>query len=73
MNSYHDFGVRPEDLGADLRVAATSPDGWVEAVAHPRCPQWGIMWHPERAPADARDAALLRALFEGDTHRGSSA
>jgi putative glutamine amidotransferase len=63
VNSYHGWGLRPADLGAVLRVAALSPDGSVEAVRHPELPRAAIMWHPERAPHDARDAALVRGFF----------
>jgi putative glutamine amidotransferase len=63
VNSFHDFGLRPDDLAGPLRATATASDGTVEAVAHEERPQWGIMWHPERAPHDRRDGQILRALF----------
>ena len=63
VNSFHGFGLRPEDLGGALRHVASAADGTVEAVAHDKLPQWGIMWHPERAPHDPRDLELLRAAF----------
>ena len=66
VNSYHGFGLRPEDLGPTLQVMATAPDGTVEAVAHPSLRQWGIMWHPERAPFHTRDADLIRACFSSE-------
>lgn len=65
VNSFHDFGVRREDVGSELRVVATAPDGSVEAVAHTRHRQWGVMWHPERDPVDPRDGELIRALLGG--------
>ena len=52
-----------EDLPDDVRPVAMAPDGTVEAVEHVDLPQWGIMWHPERDPFDARDAAILGARF----------
>ncbi len=64
VNSFHNFGVREDDIGQHLQVLATAPDGTVEAVRHRRLPQWGILWHPERPPRDPRDLDLLRALFE---------
>jgi putative glutamine amidotransferase len=64
VNSYHDWGVRSADIGDVLRIAALAPDGSVEALRHPSLPQAAIMWHPERAPADERDAALIRGFFE---------
>jgi putative glutamine amidotransferase len=65
VNSFHRFGIAPDGLGCELEPVAFAPDGTVEAAAHRRLPQWGIMWHPERTPRDARDAAILRALFAG--------
>jgi N5-(cytidine 5'-diphosphoramidyl)-L-glutamine hydrolase len=62
VNSFHDWGVA--DPGT-LTVLARSDDGRVEAAAHRDRPQVGIMWHPERAPTDPVDLALLRALVEG--------
>ncbi len=64
VNSFHDYGVVSIDrLGPQLRPVAVAFDGSVEAVAHRALPQWGIMWHPERAPKDPRDAALIKTFF----------
>ena len=63
VNSYHDFALDADSLGGDLDPVARAADGSVEAVVHRHLPIWGIMWHPEREPRDARDAALLRAFF----------
>jgi len=63
VNSFHDWGVRAEDVGSVLRIAALAPDGSVEALRHPELPQAAIMWHPERGPTDPRDAALLARFF----------
>ena len=63
VNSFHDWGVRPDGVGPILAVLATAPDGTVEAVAHRTLPQVGIMWHPERAEPDPMDRALLRTLI----------
>jgi len=65
VNSFHDFGIDEEMIRSPLCVVATAPDGCVEAVAHATLPQWGIMWHPERLPCDARDGHLIRTLFAG--------
>jgi putative glutamine amidotransferase len=62
VNSFHDWGIRPEELG-DLVPLAHAPDGTVEAACHPTRPQVGIMWHPERDPADDADRELIRALL----------
>lgn len=63
VNSFHAYGIHLHDVGSDLEILATASDGSVEAVAHKRVPQWGIMWHPERAPHDPRDMQLLNAIF----------
>lgn len=65
VNSYHDFGVKKNDVGSDLTVVAVSSDGVVEAIAHKKFPQMAIMWHPERMnPVDARDTALIKKIFK---------
>jgi len=48
VNSYHNYGITRNTLGAGLEVLATSSDGVIEAVAHDQYPIVGIMWHPER-------------------------
>ena len=65
VNSYHDWGILKEGLCADLQIAATAPNQTVEAVVHKKYPQMGIMWHPERVPADERDVQLIHELFAG--------
>jgi putative glutamine amidotransferase len=64
VNSFHDWGVAPSGVPDDLTPAATAPDGTVEAVVHRDLPQVGVMWHPERAPADPADRAVLAALLD---------
>lgn len=64
VNSFHNFGVHEDHLGPDLQSAAVAPDGSVEAIAHKSLQLWGIMWHPERPPYNARDVELLQALFK---------
>lgn len=63
VNSFHDYGIRSEDLGVDLLPLAIAPDGSVEAVRHRTLRQCGVMWHPERDPRDDRDVDLVRAFF----------
>jgi len=64
VSSFHRFAVARDGLaGADLIAAAWAPDGSVEALVHRRLPQWGIMWHPERGPADERDRLVFERLF----------
>ena len=64
VNSYHGWGAWPGDVGDVLRIAAVASDGSVEALRHPDLAQAAVMWHPERAPCDARDAALVGKFFE---------
>lgn len=50
-------------LGAGLRVAATAPDGVIEAVTHESAPATGVQWHPEHPEvARAHLAPLLLRL-----------
>lgn len=63
VNSFHEFVFGPEGVPVELAAAANAPDGTVEAVAHRKLAQWGIMWHPEREPFDAADHDILRTLF----------
>ena len=63
VNSFHDWGIGPDAVGAALEVLATASDGSVEAVAHRTLAQVGIMWHPERAEPDPADRELLAVLL----------
>ena len=63
VNSFHDWGIAADAVGATLEVLATASDGSVEAVAHRTLPQVGIMWHPERADRDPTDRELLTVLL----------
>jgi putative glutamine amidotransferase len=65
VNSRHHQGLRKENLGAGLTVAAVSPDGWVEAIqstAH----RWvaGVQWHPERTEMVGESGPLFRAFID---------
>jgi gamma-glutamyl-gamma-aminobutyrate hydrolase PuuD len=64
VNSFHNFGIAPDRLGAELITVATALDGTVEAVVHHKLRQWGIMWHPERPPYDQNDLTLIKELFK---------
>lgn len=65
VNSFHDWGVAHAGVPDALGILAVAPDDTVEAVTHVELAQVGIMWHPERAPADPTDRALLQALLGG--------
>jgi putative glutamine amidotransferase len=59
VNSHHNEGVKT--LGEGLQVAATAPDGLIEAVEvvnHPFA--LGVQWHPEFLLSEAD-----RAIFDG--------
>jgi putative glutamine amidotransferase len=66
VNTSHHQSIR--DVGHGLRVAATAPDGVIEAVEHEPHKHWvvAVQWHPERplqeTQGDALSAALFRAL-----------
>lgn len=49
-----------DTLGDSLEVAATAPDGVIEAVRHREAPVLGVQWHPEDAgsPHGQLDALL---------------
>lgn len=49
VNSYHGWGVPPDQLAEDLEPLATDLDGNIEAFTHRQKKILGIMWHPERA------------------------
>jgi putative glutamine amidotransferase len=66
VNSRHHQAVLPGMLAADLRVAAYSPDGVVEAAESIRH-SWvvGVQWHPERREPDhAGFAERSRLIFQ---------
>ena len=57
VHSAHHQAV--DRLGEGLRVAATAPDGTVEAIEHEEAPLWGVQWHPEDPAADAQPLLVL--------------
>ena len=65
VNSRHHQAVLPATLAPDLRVAAVSPDGLIEAVESAKH-TWvvGVQWHPERLePNHPGFADRSRSLF----------
>lgn len=48
VNSFHNHGIKSKNLGRNLKILATSKDGFVESLCHATHPWLGIMWHPER-------------------------
>jgi putative glutamine amidotransferase len=66
VNSRHHQAVLPETLAPGLAVAATSPDGLIEATESERH-AWviGVQWHPERLePEHPAFAPMCLPLFE---------
>lgn len=64
VNSAHHQSVR--QVGANLRIAATAPDGVVEAI-EATDPNWfcvGVQWHPEAPSASALDMQLFEAFLQ---------
>lgn len=71
VNSFHHQAVGR--LAPGLRVAATSPDGVVEAVEGEGCFTVGIQWHPEReGNPEALGAGLFAALVDAAVRRGAN-
>lgn len=67
VNSWHHQAVDRAGLGKDLKIAASSPDGVVEATetTDPTRFLIGVQWHPEKLmPDDKRQAKLLKAFVE---------
>ena len=64
VNSFHNFGIKKEDLSENLVILGEAFDNSVEAIRHKTKNQWGIMWHPERFPKSPWDFSLLSNLFK---------
>ena len=63
VNSFHDWARRAGRHRTRLRpVRASRPTARSRPRATATLPQVGVMWHPERAPEDADDLDLIRAL-----------
>ncbi len=65
VNSYHQYGIPPDQLAPELKVLACCPeDGSVEAARARGLPWLGIMWHPEReAVPHSEDLDIFRRHF----------
>ncbi len=63
-NSYHNQGVRREDLAKDISPFAEFSDlDLVEGIYHRGYPIAGIQWHPERPDAPAELDRVLMQCF----------
>lgn len=64
VNSYHNWAIKPEELGADMEPLGFSNDGLVEYAKHIQLPMRAIMWHPERANQDSEIGfKIIKELF----------
>lgn len=60
VNSFHDHGVKIEQLASTLRSFAVSDDSIVEGLIHPDLPIIAVQWHPERnSPVSEIDHKLF--------------
>lgn len=64
VNSFHNWGAEPSAIPDRWELAASAPDGTVEAIVHSTLPQVALMWHPERGETNADDVALIKQLIE---------
>ncbi len=67
VNSFHQHGVRREDLATGLEPLAVTADGWVEGFSHRSLRAGAVQWHPERNPLpDPADVDLMRKALGFD-------
>ncbi len=63
VNSFHNFGVRRDDVPSVLLPFALSED-WVEGFRYPSGFVTAVMWHPERErPFTDSDRRIIRWAF----------
>ncbi len=48
VNSFHDWGIKEDQLASELTPFAVSEDGFIEGVFSMNLPLLGLQWHPER-------------------------
>jgi N5-(cytidine 5'-diphosphoramidyl)-L-glutamine hydrolase len=64
VNSYHQWGIRSEDMAGSLVGFAYDGNGWVEAALGRSVKMLGTMWHPEREePLQSFDIHMVRRFF----------
>lgn len=62
VNSFHKQAVKK--LGKDLRIAAISSDGIIEAIQHTSLPIYAVQWHPELSyNFDENSKKLIRFCY----------
>jgi N5-(cytidine 5'-diphosphoramidyl)-L-glutamine hydrolase len=66
VNTFHETGIRAQELAPELLAVGTAPDCSIEAAVH-RNESWlGVMWHPERAMPQGADGMAAVAAFLRD-------
>ncbi len=73
VNSYHHQGVRK--LAPNFKVAATAPDGLIEAFEGKDHSWWvtGVQWHPENEGHISLDMQLIEAFVEAAAKKSGPA
>lgn len=65
VNSYHNQGLRVNELSPKLKVFAQTSNGIIEGIYHPSLPIVGIQWHPERkSPEEEFNKKIIQAFIE---------
>ncbi|PIN73366.1 hypothetical protein COV20_04000 [Candidatus Woesearchaeota archaeon CG10_big_fil_rev_8_21_14_0_10_45_16] len=68
VNSFHNYGIRINDLGNGLKpFAITEDEKTVEGFYHSSRPIAGIVWHPERqSPDPVFNEKIMKAFVSGE-------
>jgi putative glutamine amidotransferase len=71
VNSYHHQAVK--DVAPGFRVAATAPDGVIEAIESESEEWWamGVQWHPHSETASKLDLQIFEAFVQACAKRDS--
>lgn len=66
VNSYHNQGLRKEELSPQLQAFAVAGEV-IEGFYHHNLPIVGVQWHPERkSPDEMFNEKLIKAFVKGD-------
>jgi putative glutamine amidotransferase len=63
VNSYHNWGIKEDQLASKLTAIARDEQNNIEAFYHQQYRISGIMWHPERENVLSHEDALLIERF----------
>jgi len=59
-NSYHNYGLKTDDLAPQMKALARTPDNTIEWLTHQTYQIMAIMWHPERdSPSEPLDRWII--------------